>query len=56
VAGAIYEAIYYAVFSILLLLSTIRSTDRSALFPNPVYSLPSMSQNKCHTHCCKNAT
>jgi hypothetical protein len=27
-----------------------KSEDWSALFPNPVYSLSSVSQTKCHTH------
>jgi hypothetical protein len=54
VTGTLYEAIQYAVFSIFLLLSAIRSTDRSALFPHPLYSFSSKSQKNCHTHSCKN--
>ena len=27
-----------------------KSKDWSTLYPNPVYSLLSMSQTKCHTH------
>jgi len=40
VVGTIYEAIHYAVFSIILLLS---AKDWSALFPYKVYSLSSLS-------------
>jgi len=50
VAGTINEAIHYAVFSNFLLISAIKSKALSALLPNPVYRLSSMSQNKYHTH------
>jgi len=52
ISGGRYNLWIYTLCSFLhfLLLSAIRSTDWQALFPNPVYSLPSMSQNKCLTH------
>jgi len=32
------------------------STDQHKQFPNPVYSLSSMSHTKCHTHIYQNTT
>jgi hypothetical protein len=46
VAGTIYEAIHHAVFSNFLLLSAIRVLRSGQQFPNPVYSVFSISQTK----------
>jgi len=56
VAGTIYEAIHYAVFSNFLLLSGINYKDWTTLFQNSVYSLSSIPRTKCHTHSDKNTT
>jgi len=49
VAGTIYEAIHYALSSNFLLLSVIKIYRLISTVPKPIYSLPSMSQNKVST-------